>query len=135
MYDPDEFSSLFYDDNFGKCYDKNAIGLFSVQETKFSDIFPENFEQIPEAKGEPKFIEVIEANSKQHSNKKRSAFFSVEQKSYLNDWFDNHPSTPFPAKSEYEDLQSQTGLTQKQIRVYITNKRSRTKLKVEKTDE
>jgi hypothetical protein len=65
--------------------------------------------------------EVIESK---RSQPKR---FKKEQKKILDEWFEAHKERPFLNEENILELSSQTGLTKKQILIYFTNKRARTK--------
>jgi hypothetical protein len=53
--------------------------------------------------------------------------FKKEQKKILDGWFETHREKPFLNEENILELSSQTGLTKKQIQIYFTNKRARTK--------
>ncbi|CAI2371329.1 unnamed protein product [Moneuplotes crassus] len=63
------------------------------------------------------------------SGRLRRPNFSSEIVRLLNQWIQDNPEYPYPNPKEIEILCSQTGLTEKQLKVWFTNTRKR-KLKI-----
>ena len=63
--------------------------------------------------------------SRHNQNIKKRANYSPEIKKILDDFFIENIYNPYPGKVDIKKLSERTGLTDKQIRVYMTNARMR----------
>lgn len=57
----------------------------------------------------------------------RSRRFGVHATSTLKQWMNSHAAYPYPSEKEEDDLITDTGLSLKQIRTYLSNARARTR--------
>ena len=65
------------------------------------------------------------ANRRTGNGRERRANFTPKQRETLNKWLVDHSRMPYPSNNEIESLSALTGLTTRQIRVYLTNGRIR----------
>lgn len=69
-------------------------------------------------------VSVIREKGASPSGRRRSNFSPAIKKT-LNDWLFDNIKNPYPTSPVLSMLEEKTGLTKKQIRVYLTNNRSR----------
>lgn len=80
-------------------------------------------------------ITTVSVGKVQSPSGKKRPNFSPGVKKILNEWLMNNIKNPYPTKSEITVLEQKTGLTNKQIRVYLTNNRSRLLLRSPRKSE
>lgn len=65
------------------------------------------------------------AGTKSGNHRESRNNFTPKQRETLNKWLVEHSSMPYPSQKEIQSLSTLTGLTIRQIRVYLTNGRIR----------
>ena len=68
---------------------------------------------------------VFQIQIKQLKTSSSKRKFPKEAREIIFDWLCKHIDKPYPSTSEYKKLEAKTGLSEKQIRIFLTNHRSR----------
>lgn len=125
----------FNNDNL--CFQDALDLLDGDRETGYFDGFTD-----PEVSGEEKAelfdfwspcplrsVKIDFTSTRQHQKRlsKQVVRFTDDQKAILNNWFCQNRDSPYPRGEDIDRLMEYTGLSKRQIQVYFTNKRTRSK--------